>query len=304
MRQLTALLLASVGLLMLLSVVTGPASTRPFISNEVQFTDGSSSGLAIVPASCPSSPHYAGECGVTGGDEPTDPPEVSGNACVIALSPSTIRVGGSAYMAWNSDYRIFNIPFSVSGTIAPTPGSVAGSGVTTVAPALTTAYSGTFNPTGSLFGIPSSWLTPITCSAMLTVLPADIGPTNCSEQNFCVGQNVYRQTTSCTNEFVQTCQFGCANGVCLGAPAPTGFLRVRPALVSAGNRTVVEWSASQVDSCDVTGTNGDSWNDSSGTQNSSPITGQTTYTLSCVGLDGSSLTRTAVVNIAPVFDEN
>ncbi|MCE9541236.1 hypothetical protein K8R03_01600 [Candidatus Kaiserbacteria bacterium] len=41
---------------------------KPFASAEVQFTDASAHGLAIVPASCPSSPHYAGECGtVTGG---------------------------------------------------------------------------------------------------------------------------------------------------------------------------------------------------------------------------------------------
>ena len=37
---------------------TGPA----FTSSEVRFTDASRSGLAIVPASCPSSPHYIGQC--------------------------------------------------------------------------------------------------------------------------------------------------------------------------------------------------------------------------------------------------
>ena len=35
-----------------------------FMSSEVRFSDASlRSGLAIVPASCPSSPHYEGECG-------------------------------------------------------------------------------------------------------------------------------------------------------------------------------------------------------------------------------------------------
>lgn len=303
MRQLATLLLSVLALLFFVSYIAGPSNSQPFVSSEVQFSDGSASGLSIIPASCPSSPHYAGECGVSGGD-PNTPPEVSGNACVIALSPSTVRVGGSAYMAWNSDYRIFNIPFTLTGTISPTPGSVDGSGVTTVSPSVTTTYSGTFTPTGSLAGIPESWLTPVTCSAVLTILPANTGPTNCSVQNFCVGQNVYRQTTSCTNEFIQACPFGCSNGVCLGAPTPTAFLRVRPTLVASGQWTFVEWSASQVSSCTVSGSNGDSWTGSAGIENSSPIVGQTTYTLTCEGVDGSDISRTATVNIAPIFNEN
>src|SRR3989344_6972461 len=39
-----------------------PDARQPFASSEVQFTDSSAQGLAIVPASCPSSPHYSGEC--------------------------------------------------------------------------------------------------------------------------------------------------------------------------------------------------------------------------------------------------
>src|SRR5262249_11887345 len=35
---------------------------KAFKSVEVQFTDTSHSGLAIVPASCPSNPHFAGDC--------------------------------------------------------------------------------------------------------------------------------------------------------------------------------------------------------------------------------------------------
>jgi hypothetical protein len=34
----------------------------PFVSSEVRFADASASGLAIVPASCPSNPHTSGEC--------------------------------------------------------------------------------------------------------------------------------------------------------------------------------------------------------------------------------------------------
>lgn len=50
---LAALLVAGLG---------AQRSSAPFASAEVQFTDASAHGMQIVPASCPSSPHYAGEC--------------------------------------------------------------------------------------------------------------------------------------------------------------------------------------------------------------------------------------------------
>lgn len=43
-------------------VLSTHSPRTPFASAEVQFTDLSAHGLAIVPASCPSDPHYAGEC--------------------------------------------------------------------------------------------------------------------------------------------------------------------------------------------------------------------------------------------------
>lgn len=50
-------------LIIALALISGMQSGRiGFESSELAFTDASSSGLQIVPASCPSSPHYAGEC--------------------------------------------------------------------------------------------------------------------------------------------------------------------------------------------------------------------------------------------------
>jgi hypothetical protein len=305
------------------------SSSEPFASAEVQFTDASVRGMHIVPASCPSDEHYVGECAPpvcnppyygtypncvyvppgTGGPGSVGgggPPGVSGNACVIVLSPSTITLGGSSAMSWNSNYAVFGIPFSMSGSITPTPGAVAASGATTVSPSVSTTYTGTFTPAGEgrLLGDKgSSWFTPVTCSARLTVLPANEVPGSCSVYNFCRGSDVYQRTASCTDQFVRSCAFGCANGVCLGAPAPTGFLRAQPSLVRSGDTTTVEWSATHVRSCTVTGSNGDSWSGRSGTQTSGDITSRTTYTLSCIGLDESVLEMTAVVNVTPIFDE-
>lgn len=119
----------------------------------------------------------------------------------------------------------------------------------------------------------------------------------------------------------------------------TSSITAVPLLVHAGERTDVSWSASRVRSCAVTGTNGDSWTsapaagsmqstqsaDANGgptgggqtaqqqpqqtsgsiyaTQQSSPITQQTVYTLTCTRAAGNPLVSTVTVNIVPTFQE-
>jgi hypothetical protein len=83
-------------------------------------------------------------------------------------------------------------------------------------------------------------------------------------------------------------------------------LRVVPSLVRGGNTTKVNWSAQNVESCTVSGENGDSWNGVQspvGGETSSPITTQTTYTLSCIDVDGATLTKQATVRIIPSWRE-
>ena len=82
-------------------------------------------------------------------------------------------------------------------------------------------------------------------------------------------------------------------------------------LLNAGERANVSWQVTGVLSCEVTGNNGDGtgsnetgvWSGASGAQISSPITAQTIYTLTCIGLDDSTVTRSATVNITPIFQE-
>ena len=83
-------------------------------------------------------------------------------------------------------------------------------------------------------------------------------------------------------------------------------LRVIPSLVRSGSTTQVNWSATNVKSCTVTGQNGDIWNgvlSAIGGETSKPITGETTYTLLCVDLKDIVQTKTATVNIIPSFQE-
>ncbi len=83
-------------------------------------------------------------------------------------------------------------------------------------------------------------------------------------------------------------------------------LRVVPSLVKQGNTTKVTWSANNVKSCFVNGQNGDSWSgllSPLGGTVSKPITGATTYTLSCIDLTGAPLAKQATVNVIPAFQE-
>ncbi|OGG58377.1 hypothetical protein A2765_05510 [Candidatus Kaiserbacteria bacterium RIFCSPHIGHO2_01_FULL_56_24] len=83
-------------------------------------------------------------------------------------------------------------------------------------------------------------------------------------------------------------------------------LRAIPSLVKQGDTTKVNWSASNVKTCLVNGQNGDSWSgllSLVGGNVSKPITGATTYTLSCIDLTGTSLTKQATVNVIPTFQE-
>jgi hypothetical protein len=76
--------------------------------------------------------------------------------------------------------------------------------------------------------------------------------------------------------------------------------------VKSGNTTKVNWSASNVSSCRVSAPNGDAWTgelSAIGGNISNPITGETTYTLSCVALDGTTLTKQATVRVIPAFQE-
>lgn len=124
--------------------------------------------------------------------------------------------------------------------------------------------------------------------------------------------------TSCTAP--QFCSVG--SPVCLwpqpdDVPGPgglTGRLTARPNLVPKNATTTVYWNVANVTDCTVTATDGTSWTGatsatsscpmrfSTGCQ-SSPITKQTVYTLSCTAFDSSNHKETATVNLLPDFQE-
>ncbi|HTR18622.1 MAG TPA: hypothetical protein VMH91_01415 [Candidatus Paceibacterota bacterium] len=95
--------------------------------------------------------------------------------------------------------------------------------------------------------------------------------------------------------------------------SPLGEIVAVPSVLKTGGTSKISWSAGGVSSCTVTGSNGDGgsgWGCSSQiacaattTHPTSQIQSQTIYTLNCTALDSSTFTRSATVNIVPVFQE-
>lgn len=84
----------------------------------------------------------------------------------------------------------------------------------------------------------------------------------------------------------------------------TMSISANPIRVRIGDTTVITWSAGSVNSCSVSGTNGDSWQGTSGSQNTSAISEQVVYTLSCLDVENSTTNPQSVtISLIPVFEE-
>ena len=126
----------------------------------------------------------------------------------------------------------------------------------------------------------------------------------CTTPPHCSGNDL---VNSCTGATIQTCSFGCASGACIPPASLSATLNAAPSLLHRGNTTTVLWSSTNADSCTIQGTNGDSWTGTTSSgKTSSPIQGQTIYTLHCIGVADSNppaIDKQAIVNIIPVFNE-
>src|ERR1700722_6992817 len=90
-------------------------SASTSISPEVKFTDASASGLQIVPASCPSSPDYPGEC------DPPSPPTNIGATCDSSSHTAT--------MSWTEPAGTTYSMVRVSDTAFPWTGQCGADGI-------------------------------------------------------------------------------------------------------------------------------------------------------------------------------
>jgi hypothetical protein len=329
-RELIALVVLGI---IALAALALSQSRSAFISPEVKFTDASKSGLAIVPASCPSNPHFAGDC-------TTNPAPPAPGGCSITATDDGIAPGGQTTLSWataNDAFSLGSLP-PTGGTIAPGLGAVnATQGSQVVEPSQTTTYtlSGTYQWAGVSVGsfvcshtiyvtpCPTGY-TPENGSCVFTTCPAGhvlSGNTclyqagsACTAGYICEGNYSVYQDATCALSQYSACPYGCAGGACY-IPVPSIVTwSVLPLLVRSGSTAHITWAADNVASCTVTGSNGDgtsggatgAWTGNEGDQNSSPITGQTIYTITCQGFPGAtpaSVTESTTVNIVPLFQE-
>lgn len=238
--------------------------------------------------------------------EPDFVPSEDGLTGHLQFVPETISLGDTSQVHWN----VNNVTScSVTGTNGDSwTGLSSGSAGKTSSPILDqTTYT-------------------LRCSAYQGVTPPTITETSapsCTPEYSCSGTQTIQYTdSSCNTTTVTTCASPtfCSAGssTCL-YPQPsftptvgtdfTGHLQPLPALVTSGDTIQVRWNVDNVTSCSVTGTNGDSWtglSSGSGGKTSSPIVGQTTYTLTCSAYPGvtpPTLTESETANIIPIFQE-
>jgi hypothetical protein len=238
--------------------------------------------------------------------------------CSVTISPNPIAQGHSATVSWTSSnaagFRINQI-----GYVTPNQ-----SNSTSVSPSQSTDYTGTATSTAGTATCPASSGTPagtlnVSCTPS-TVFTCSNSATIASTTTD-VSCNVSTHHTTCTAPAF--CSAGSSS--CLYPPVGytsftsdagdnyDGHLALHPQIVNKGLPVKLFWDLTNVSSCSVSGTNHDSFSGgcssntcSSGTagQPTSVINQQTTYTLSCTGLDGSSVNESATVNVLPVFREN
>lgn len=269
---------------------------------------------------------------------PPPPPPVADPSCSITFDQNPIQPGVSTTIRWSSQlaetFYINSIGYVSavgSAVVEPSqttnfdglvrgPGSVAAGGDT--APSATCLATLTVN--AQCIPAYSCSSNGILNSCTGNVTPCPFGQIcangqcidHCAVAISCVGNAVFN---SCTNVTMPCApHHTCINGFC-EPPAEaefevfpttagftaTGHLQIVPPLVQEDHPTRVYWNATNVQSCIVTGANGDSWTDvfsGAAGRLTSGITERTVYTLHCVGLPGAipaSITETATVNIVP-----
>ncbi len=286
-RRLNATAFIAFFAVALVMVLTQGDTRLPFASSELSFYEVSPLGaFHIVPASCSSSPHYAGECdtycpsgtvlvGLT--CIPTSCPQGqswNGSACVCPSGQTwdgtqCIAYSCPAGYVWNGTQCACNGSCDSDTPACPSGQSWNGSqcvcasgyewtGSSCIAISCPLDYS--WN--GSQCVCLSGSCAAISCPAGQTWNGIRcLSTPQCTARFICagddhtgdgIGDDRTWQSEQCTPSSSTRCEWGCVNGVCL--PAPTGLLDIRviPWLVRHGEPTGVTWEARQVSSCTVT----------------------------------------------------
>ncbi len=232
-------------------------------------------------------------------------------SCTLTPTPATIVRGGSAALAWTSAN-------STSGSIAPggTNMSPLASGQVSVAPTVTTTYTGSVTGAGGAGSCQTT--VNVTCAPIYQCSGQQITYTdsNCNTTNLNGG------VACAAPSYCQAGQAVCINpppsftaGTTAGGTPTTGDLEANPQLVRKGTSAKLYWNVSNVASCTVTGNNGETLaSGCTGSVCTSGSAGRTTaainssviYSLRCNALSGvtpSSFNHTVTVLPSPEYEE-
>jgi hypothetical protein len=266
------------------------SSTNATSCNGTNFsTSNATSGATLIAPV--STTNYYVSCTGAGGTAAASTTLTVG---LFSASPTTITQGQGGSLSWS-----FPNATSCAGTNFSSGNAT--SGALGISPLLTTIYSISCPISGGGTASASQQVN-VTCTPAYTCTGAS-------------NDTITYTDASCNESAVTTCAspYFCSSGsaVCV-SPSPvfngsgnlTGHLQIKPTLLGKGASTKAYWSVSNVQSCTVTSTNGDSWSGLSGAGFSSrAIYAQTIFTLSCLRMDNGTLTEQQTVNLLPVYQE-
>jgi hypothetical protein len=215
--------------------------------------------------------------------------------CSVSVTPNAVDTGSSATLTWTST--------NADSFYIDTVGFVNATGTTSVAPTETTDYAGTvFDADGNMVSC--------TGESTLTVYPTcTFGGTEVVHGSSVTAYQAASvpNGSSCVSE-TRTCTHGSLSGSYLYdsctviTDPPTGSISVTPPIVRIGGTATVAWSSEDADTCAVTG-GPDSWSGTSGSETTSVIHGEVTYTLSCTNMGGDMEPETATVRVESRLQE-
>ncbi|MDO8576017.1 MAG: hypothetical protein Q7R90_01750 [bacterium] len=213
------------------------------------------------------------------------------------FTPPSIGKGQSSTLFWDSTNAT---DASVNHGVGPISVPSGSKPNIKPVPSRTTTYTGTFEGSVS----PDA-----TCSATLTVCTLPPGYS-------CLDLHTIRHTFADCHIEDKACPASeskyCSAGIpdCLvEAPSVIDSLRAVPNIVRQGDPTKLFWEVTNVSECTIEGSDGQRFSPLSGSNEAGglqtrDINQQTIFTLTCTGLDNSSISGgSAVVNIVPVFQE-
>lgn len=330
LRQL-GLLFFAVGVFAAAGYYSAPLSSIE-LGLSMHSTAGESGG-AVLPASCPSYAHTAGECNAVSASISCTPSSVTRGSttncswsCNTPPSTASWSAGSAPGVPGSSTY--FNVNNALSGNQNLDPSLVlqaGGAQTGTVTYAIGCGYawdgssgSATTNVTVTAPpGTCTSNCTPTISCSPSTVNPGQssscdwqcgTGDVSSSGSNFATGGAVSGTATvnpSVTTVYgVQCNNSGDSNSDTVTVVSPTLSLAADPVRVRSGSSSTITWSATNVQSCTVSGPNF-SHSGTSGSQSTGAITAQGVYTLTCrlLGTTAAYQSTSVTITLIPTQTE-